>query len=120
MPRIDLGPNESRSSTREMVTSLSWAVLILILGSIGSSISQIWDENRQWAEIHAAVVQLQPQVETARRNEVRLHALADGVLALAPRDPIAARLVNDFKIHEANGGTSVSASINGAGGELKN
>ena len=60
------------------------------------------------------IVQLQPQVEAARSNEVRLHALADGVLALAPRDPIAARLVNDFKIHDANGGTSVSASINSA------
>jgi hypothetical protein len=64
-------------------------------------------------------VQLQPQVETAQRHEVRLHALADGVLALASHDPIAARLVDDFKIHDLNGGTSVSASINAASGEPK-
>jgi hypothetical protein len=86
--------------------------LILILGSIVFSISQIWDENRHWDEVHAVIVQLQPQVEAARGNEERLHALADGVLALTPRDPIANRLVNDFKIHDTNGGTSVSASIN--------
>jgi hypothetical protein len=119
MPRINLDSKENNSSNAE-VASISWAVLILILGSIGFSLFEIWSENSQLAEVHAAVLQLQPQVETARRNEVRLHTLADGVLALAPRDPIAARLVNDFKIHEANGGTSVSASINGAGGELKN
>jgi hypothetical protein len=111
MPPINLKSKETKSPNAELA-SISWAVLILIVGSIGFSISQIWDENRRSAEVHSALVQLQPQVEAARRNEVRLHALADGVLALAPRDPIAARLVNDFKIHDANGGTSVSASIN--------
>lgn len=119
MPPINLFSKESKSSNGERA-SLSWAVLILILSSIGFSVSQIWDENRRSAEVHFALAQLRPQVEAVRRNEVRLHALADGVLYLAPHDPIAARLVNDFKIHEANGGTSVSASISETGGELKN
>jgi hypothetical protein len=119
MPPINLKSKETNSSNGELA-SISWAVLILILGSIGFSISQILDANRHWAEVHAVIVQLQPQVEAARSNEVRLHALADGVLALAPRDPIAARLVNDFKIHNANGGTSVSASMNTAAGAPKN
>lgn len=116
MPPINLKSKETNSSHAEGA-SLSWAVFILILGSIGFSISQILDTHRQAAEVHSAIVQLQPQVEAARRHEVRLHALADGILALAPRDPIAARLVSDFKIHEANGGTSVSASITADDGE---
>jgi hypothetical protein len=119
MPRINLNSKETGSPDKDL-TLLSWAVFIIIVGSIGFSISQMVDSNRDLAEIHATVLQLHPQVEAARRNEVRLHALADGVLTLAPHDPIAARLVNDFKIHSANGGTSVSASISAISVEPKN
>jgi len=119
MPRINLDSKETKSPNEE-VASISWAVLILILGSIGFSLFEIWNENRQLAEVHAAIVQLQPQVEAARGNEVKLHALAEGILALAPRDPVATRLVSDFKIHDVNSGGLDSASSNSAGGELKN
>jgi hypothetical protein len=100
----------ARASATADTAALTWAVLILIVGSIAFSISQLIDSDRQLADLSRSLERIHPQLQSAEYQEFKLHALATDVLRLAPADPVAEQLVVRYKIRSLRAPEATAAT----------
>ena len=97
-----MNPEENRNSTQagqaENCYSPFWAVWLVFVTLAIVQVLYFADDSRDRSRLQAAENQLQNSLNQVRAVNQTLEAVGRELVALAPKSPEAARIVNEFKI----------------------
>jgi Flp pilus assembly protein TadG len=95
--RSSKGSNSAPRSTPRY--TFFWPMLILLLGSGTLAFYQVQSLADQLDEVTRAVERLDPTVKHAKYEKAKFYAIARDLVRLAPKDAVAAQIVDQTGLH---------------------